>query len=81
MDRFGFPLPDPADLRVREMNPDEKRGFNFACQTLQLWAVQIENSAVKLAGHGQTIPLDQHILKSARTVGGMADALERTMGR
>lgn len=81
MDRFGFPLPDLEDLHARSMTADEKRGFSFACQTIQLWATQIENSAVNLAGHGQTIPLDQHIIKSARTAGGMADALDRTIGR
>ncbi|MBW4710709.1 hypothetical protein KX928_23210 [Roseobacter sp. YSTF-M11] len=83
-DHFGFPLVDaPAqdDLRIRTMTDDEKRGFRFACQTMELWGAQIERNAAGLAGLDERVSLDQQMKSSARMLQGCATAMERTLGR
>lgn len=77
MPQLAFPMPDPEDLRIRPMTPDEKRGFQYACQSLQLWAAQIERNARGLSNSGEMVPLDQMMSNGAKLTRGLAEALER----
>lgn len=78
MPQCAFPIPDPDDLQLRPMTDEEHRGFRFACQSLALWAAQIERNAKNLGGSGETVPLETMMIRGAQMTRGLADALERS---
>jgi len=77
-------LPEPAGFGPplhRQMTEDERRGFTYACQAMQLWGGICSKS--RLPGDASTgmISLDEANLHGWRMVSNCAKALEVTMGR
>lgn len=66
---------------VSQMSDDERRGFDLACDTLILWAVQIEKSAEGLSQSGITVPLDQQMKNSAKFTQNLTQAMRNTATR
>jgi|GEM_PF-2783356 hypothetical protein len=65
------------DMAIQSLDPDERRGFLFACEVIGTWARQIEEKAPTLRGVDIEIPLSLQMSNSARFAVGLADAVRR----
>lgn len=77
MAQVAYPMPDPDDLRSRPMTDEELAGYRHACNSLMLWASQIERNARNLSNCGETVPVDEMMRRGAQMTRGLAEALER----
>jgi len=77
MAQVAYPMPDPDDLRSRAMTAEELAGYRHACNSLMLWASQIERNARGLSNSGEMVPLDEMMRRGAQMTRGLAEALER----
>lgn len=72
-DDFGPPFDRP-------MTEDERRGFNWACEALQVWGHQIVKNGFRTGGATAPVPLHEAMAHGGRMVTACAEALQLTLG-
>ncbi len=80
----GEIFPEPAGFGpplARPMTEDERRGFNWALEALQLWGGLMLAKAPEVPHDSAPVPLSETVRHGWRNTVNAAKALQMTLGR